>query len=39
MHPNSPSEAFKFTGLKDKVSSTAKVLTAGGGGGVWNAEI
>lgn len=39
MHPSSPSEAFQFTGFKDKeVSSTSKVLTAGGGG-VWNAGI
>jgi hypothetical protein len=38
MRLSSPSEAFEFTRLKEmEVSSTAKVLTAGGG--VWNAEI
>jgi hypothetical protein len=32
MHLSSPSETFEFTGLKEmEVSSTAKVLTAGGG--------
>jgi hypothetical protein len=38
MHLSSPSETFEFTRLKEmEVSSTAKVLTAGGG--AWNTEI
>jgi hypothetical protein len=38
MYLSSPSEAFEFTGLKEKeVSSTAEVVTAAGG--VWNAEV